>query len=93
VNNVDPYEDDPKQILEDIATSSEKFGKIRNKNLFVIEDRRLGIKKALSLANADDIVLITGKGAEQSIVINGKRFAWDDRLVVREELKSIQQAH
>jgi UDP-N-acetylmuramoyl-L-alanyl-D-glutamate--2,6-diaminopimelate ligase len=93
VSNVDPYEDDPKQILEDIATSSEKFGKIRNKNLFVIEDRRLGIKKALSLANADDIVLITGKGAEQSIVINGKRFPWDDRLVVREELKSIQQAH
>ena len=29
VSNVDPYEDDPKQILEDIAISCEKFGKIR----------------------------------------------------------------
>lgn len=90
VSNVDPYEDDPKQILEDIAVSSEEFGKVRNKNLFVVEDRRLGIKKALSLARADDIVLITGKGAEQSIVIGGKRLAWDDRLVVAEEIKSIK---
>ncbi len=93
VSNVDPYEDDPKQILEDIAGSSEKFGKVRNKNLFVIEDRRSGIRKALSLAKADDIVLITGKGAEQSIVIGGKRSFWDDRQVVREELKSLSPAH
>jgi len=89
VSNVDPYEDDPRQILEDIAASSEKFGKIRNQNLFVIEDRRTGIKKALSLAKTDDIALITGKGAEQSIVIGGRRAPWDDRRVVREELKLI----
>jgi len=93
VSNVDPYEDDPKQILEDIASSSEKFGKVRNQNLFVIEDRKLGIKKAISLAKANDIVLITGKGAEQSIVIGGKRSTWDDRQVVRKELKSIPPAH
>ena len=90
VSNVDPYEDDPKQILEDIAVSSEKFGKIRNQNLFVIEDRKSGIKKALSLAKVDDIVLITGKGAEQSIIIAGKRFAWDDRQVVKEELTKLK---
>jgi UDP-N-acetylmuramoyl-L-alanyl-D-glutamate--2,6-diaminopimelate ligase len=92
VSNVDPYEDDPKQILEDIAVSSEKFGKVRNKNLFVIEDRRLGIKRALLLAKANDVVLITGKGAEQSIVIDGKRSAWDDRSVVKEELKLLPPA-
>lgn len=91
VSNVDPYEDDPKQILEDIAVASEKFGKIRDKDLFVVEDRREGIRKALSLARVDDIVLITGKGAEQSIVIKGIRSPWDDRVVVREELKSIAQ--
>ncbi len=89
VSNVDPYEDDPKQILEDIAVSAEKFGKIRNQNLFVVEDRRLGIRQALSLAKADDIVLITGKGAEQSMVIGGQSSSWDDRQVVREELKSL----
>lgn len=87
VSNVDPYEDDPKQILEDIAISAEKFGKVRNQNLFVIEDRKLGIKKALSIAGQGDVVLITGKGAEQSIIIGKKSLPWDDRVVVREELK------
>ena len=89
ISNVDPYEDDPKEILEDIARAAEKFGKIRGQNLFVIEDRREGIKKALSLASPSDIVLITGKGSEQSIVISGKRFSWDDRVVVREELNKL----
>jgi UDP-N-acetylmuramoyl-L-alanyl-D-glutamate--2,6-diaminopimelate ligase len=89
VSNVDPYEDDPKRILEDIAISCEKFGKIRGQNLFVIEDRKQGIKKSLQLAKINDVVLITGKGAEQSIVIGGKRSAWDDRKIVREELKFV----
>jgi UDP-N-acetylmuramoyl-L-alanyl-D-glutamate--2,6-diaminopimelate ligase len=89
ISNVDPYEDDPKEICEDIAVAAEKFGKKRGENLFVIEDRREGIKKALSLARENDVVLITGKGAEQSIIIGGKRFPWDDRTVVREELNKL----
>ena len=89
ISNVDPYEDDPKEILEDIAVVAEKFGKIRGQNLFVIEDRREGIKKALSLAGENDVVLITGKGAEQLIIIGGKHFPWDDRVVVREEINKI----
>jgi UDP-N-acetylmuramoyl-L-alanyl-D-glutamate--2,6-diaminopimelate ligase len=91
VSNVDPYDDDPKEILEDIATVAEKFGKIRNKNFFVIEDRREGIKKAISLARENDVVIITGKGAEQSMVIKGERISWDDRKVVKEELGKICQ--
>lgn len=86
VSNVDPYDDDPKEILEDIATVAERFGKIRGENLFVIEDRTEGIRQALSVANENDVVLITGKGAEQSMVIGGKSIPWDDRQVVKSEL-------
>jgi UDP-N-acetylmuramoyl-L-alanyl-D-glutamate--2,6-diaminopimelate ligase len=89
VTNVDPYEDDPKQIIEDIAVVAEKNGKVREKNLFTIEDRRTSIAQALKLAVAGDVVIITGKGAEQSIIIGGKSSAWDDRQVVREELGKI----
>jgi len=85
-SNVDPYEDDPLPIAEDIAVAAEATGKSRNQDLFVILDRRTGIRKALELAKANDVVLITGKGAEQSIVIDGKSSPWDDRDVVREEL-------
>ncbi len=89
VSNVDPYEDDPLPIAEDIAVAAEAAGKIRNQDLFVILDRRDGIRKALELAQPNDVVLITGKGAEQSIVIGGKSSPWDDREVVREELGKI----
>ena len=86
VSNVDPYDDDPHEILEDIARAAEEAGKRREADLFVIEDRRAGINKALSLASTGDIVIITGKGAEQSMVVGGRHFPWDDRVVVREEL-------
>ncbi|TSC91380.1 MAG: Uncharacterized protein CEN90_509 [Parcubacteria group bacterium Licking1014_17] len=88
-SNVDPYEDDPTEIAEDIARAAEEAGKIRNQNLFVIEDRRQGIKKALELAKSGDIVIITGKGAEQSIFIGGKKYDWDDRTVTKEELNKL----
>jgi UDP-N-acetylmuramoyl-L-alanyl-D-glutamate--2,6-diaminopimelate ligase len=90
ITNVDPYEDNPQTIIDDIARGArENDEKIDEKDLFCIEDRRAGIRKALTLAAKNDLVLITGKGAEQSIVINGKSRPWDDRKVVREELKKI----
>jgi UDP-N-acetylmuramoyl-L-alanyl-D-glutamate--2,6-diaminopimelate ligase len=89
VSNVDPYDDDPKEIIEDIVKVVEKFGKTRGQNLFAIEDRREGIRKAVSIAKENDIVIITGKGAEQSMIIAGKKIPWDDRVVVREVLSSI----
>ncbi len=89
VGNVDPYDDDPTKIIEDIAVGAEKAGKKRDKDLYCIEDRRAGIRKALKLAKAGDIVAITGKGAEQSMIVGGKKSAWDDREVVREELRAL----
>lgn len=86
VSNVDPYDDDPKKIISDIADAARNNGKVIESNLFLIEDRREGIKKALSLAKPGDTVLITGKGAEQSMIIGSKCIPWDDRSVTREEL-------
>lgn len=88
IANEDPYDDDPREIMEVIAKSSEENGKTRGENLFVIDDRREGIRKALSLAKDNDIVLISGKGAEQSMMVHcGKSIPWDDRVVVREEIR------
>ena len=89
LSNVDPYEDDPIEIINDIKKGALKAGAKEGKNMFIVPDRREGIRKALQLAKKDDLVLITGKGAEQSIVIDGKSSPWDDRKVVREELKSL----
>ena len=89
LSNVDPYEDDPIDIINDIKKGAIKAGAKEGKSMFIVPDRREGIRKALQLAKKDDLVLITGKGAEQSIVIDGKSSPWDDRKVVREELKKL----
>lgn len=90
ITNEDPYDDDPEIIIAQIAVGAEKSGKKINENLFKILDRREAIKKALRLAKAGDIVLITGKGCEQAICIDGgKTIPWDDRKVVREELRKL----
>lgn len=88
VTNEDPYDDDPQEIINQVAQGAADAGKKAGKNLFKILDRRAAIKKALSLAKEGDIVLITGKGSEQAIcVANGEKIPWDDREVVREELE------
>ncbi len=90
VTNEDPYDEDPMAIINQVAAGARAKGKIENKNLFKILDRRQAIAQALALAQKDDIVLITGKGCEQAIVVkNNKKIPWDDRQVVREELKNI----
>ncbi len=89
LSNVDPYDDDPMTILADISEGALSTGAEKNKNMFIVPDRREGIRKALELASKDDLVLITGKGAEQSMEIGGQSIAWDDRKVVREELNKL----
>lgn len=90
VSNVDPYDDDPDAIIADVITAARSKGKRLNSNCFAIADRRLGIRKALTSAKKGDVVIITGKGAEQSMILGGKRIPWDDRTVVKEELKRLK---
>jgi UDP-N-acetylmuramoyl-L-alanyl-D-glutamate--2,6-diaminopimelate ligase len=82
VTNEDPYDEDPWQIIEEVAKGTN--GKARK-----ILDRREAIKTALKLAKEGDIVIITGKGAEPSIVEKGKKIPWDDRKVVKEEFEKL----
>ena len=90
VTNEDPYDEDPKKIIDQVAAGASNVGKKINKDLFRILDRREAIIKALKLAGPNDLVLITGKGCEQAIVVkNNKKIPWDDRRVVREELNKI----
>lgn len=92
ITNEDPYDEDPQLIIDQVASGAESVGKKKDYDLFEIDDRREAIAKALILAETDDLVLITGKGAEQYICLaNGKKIPWDDRRIVREELSKIKQ--
>jgi len=87
VTNEDPYNEDLEKIIEEVA-----FG-IKNKregeNFWKILDRREAINKALKIASPGDFVVITGKGAEETMAIGNKRISWNDKKVILEELKKL----
>ena len=88
VTNEDPYDDDINEIIDNVSSGAVEVGKIEDKDLFKIESRTQAIARAIGLAQTNDIVLITGKGAEQFICgPNGQMIAHDDRQVARDVLK------
>jgi len=52
----------------------------------LIEDRRQAIAWAIQRLNRSDILLVAGKGHETYQEMNGVRYPFDDRQVIREEL-------
>jgi len=89
ITNEDPYDEDPELIIDQVALGAEHVGKVLNKDLYKVADRREAFGLAFSLAQPGDLVLITGKGAEQYICgPNDTKIPWDDRSVAREELNS-----
>jgi len=92
VTNEDPYDEDPQIIIDQVADAAENAGKEVDKNLFKVLERREAFRLAFKLAGDNDLVLITGKGAEQYICAkNGHKIPWDDREVAKEELLALLQ--
>ena len=67
------------RILDEIAAGAEAAGKRRGEDLLCITDRREAIDAALSRARPGDVVLLAGKGHEQSIIMGDGPHAWDER--------------
>lgn len=91
LTNEDPYHEDPERILDDIASGINTEKMKPGKNYFRIFARRDAIAQALSLAERGDIVLVTGKGAEETMAILDERLPWREREVIEgllEELPS-----
>ncbi|SDC66939.1 UDP-N-acetylmuramoyl-L-alanyl-D-glutamate--2,6-diaminopimelate ligase [Terribacillus halophilus] len=76
-----PRTEDPGAILEDMirGLDSDKY--------VVVPDRAEAIQHAIDLAQAEDIVLIAGKGHETYQIIGTQVLDFDDRLVAAEAIK------
>ena len=87
VTEDDSRDEDPKMIADEFVKGAEAEGKILDENLFVELDREKAIKKAIDLAEKDDIVLILGKGHEKTILRAGGAEPFEDLKVVRKILR------
>lgn len=87
VTEDDSRDEDPRMIADEFVKGAEAEGKILGENLFVELDREKAIKKAIDLAEKDDIVLILGKGHEKTILRAGGAEPFEDLKVVRKILR------
>ena len=73
-----PRSEDPAQIIKDMEAGLSAGAK---RKYISIVDRKEAIKTAISLANAEDIVLIAGKGHEKYQEIKGVKNHFDKEVV------------
>jgi UDP-N-acetylmuramoyl-L-alanyl-D-glutamate--2,6-diaminopimelate ligase len=85
----DPRGEDREAILQQIAAGAEAVGKQRDRDLFLIADRRAAIAAAFERARPGDLVLLAGKGHEQSIVGPDGPIAYDEKSTALDALAAL----
>jgi UDP-N-acetylmuramoyl-L-alanyl-D-glutamate--2,6-diaminopimelate ligase len=82
----DPRTESLAGILEEMANGAVGKGGVEGKDFWRIEDRGEAIRRALDLANKGDVVIVCGKGHEQSMCFGEIEYPWDDRLATQAAL-------
>ncbi len=80
ITSDNPRTEEPEKIVKQIE---EGMKKTKGKYI-VIVDRKEAIKYAIDMANKRDIILLAGKGHEPYQEINGKKYDFDERVIVNE---------
>jgi len=78
VTSDNPRSEDPQSIIDEILQ-----GMNPREQLHVEVDRHKAIEKALMMQEKNEVLLILGKGDETYQEIQGKKFPFDDREVVK----------
>lgn len=79
VTSDNPRSEDPELIIKDILK-----GMTDCKAQLVVEpDRTKAIKKAMEIAQGDDVVLLAGKGHETYQILNTGKIHYDEREIVK----------
>lgn len=75
-----PRDEEPDDILRDMAAglTDEEL-----RSTLIISDRESAIKTACTLAQANDVILVAGKGHEDYQIIKGVKHHFDDHEIVR----------
>jgi UDP-N-acetylmuramoyl-L-alanyl-D-glutamate--2,6-diaminopimelate ligase len=89
ITDEDPRGEDRRRILEEIAAGAEDAGKRRGVDLLLIADRRKAIGAAFEQARRGDVVVLCGKGHEQTIEMAAGPVEWDEATVARQQLAEL----
>jgi len=82
ITSDNPRNEDPKKIIEEAMAGFKK------PDVVTVEiDRKLAIQTTINSAQAGEVIVIAGKGAETTQQIGDKLVPFDDRVIAREALR------
>ncbi len=87
ITDEDPRAEDSMKIINEIAAGALSIKK--NENLILEPNREAAIKKAFSIAEPGDTVVLLGKGHENSIIYDGYSIYWDEKEFAQKTLKEM----
>jgi UDP-N-acetylmuramoyl-L-alanyl-D-glutamate--2,6-diaminopimelate ligase len=87
----DPRTESLDGILMEMAASAVEAGGVEGQNFWRVPDRGDAIRKALRLAQTGDLVIVCGKGHEQSMCFETQEYHWDDREAAKAALAEFLQ--
>lgn len=90
VTEEDDRTEDPARIRGMIAEGAESSGKIRDKDLFIIDDRAEAIAFVLKRAHKGDTVMLLGKGHEKTIEHADGEHPWNEAEVARKTIRALK---
>jgi UDP-N-acetylmuramoyl-L-alanyl-D-glutamate--2,6-diaminopimelate ligase len=85
----DPRSESVEDILRTMADAAMVKDAKRGADFNCIPDRREAIRWAVSSAKKDDVIIILGKGHEQSMCFGQVEYPWDDRTAVRSAISKL----
>jgi UDP-N-acetylmuramoyl-L-alanyl-D-glutamate--2,6-diaminopimelate ligase len=83
-----PRSEDPLEILREMEVG---VNVVARKKYISIADRKEAIKTAISLSAREDILLIAGKGHEKYQEINGVKYDFDDKKILKELFELLEK--
>jgi UDP-N-acetylmuramoyl-L-alanyl-D-glutamate--2,6-diaminopimelate ligase len=82
----DPRTELLESILADMKEGAEKGGGKQGVDFWLEPDRPAAIRQAIAHARKGDLVIVCGKGHEQSMCFGQVEYPWDDRTALRAAL-------
>ena len=88
----DPRTEDLSAIMAETATALAAGGRVEGVDFYCVADRQRAILHAVRLADPGDVVIVCGKGHEQSMCFGVTEHPWRDQDALRWALAAWDQA-
>ena len=85
----DPRTESLDAILADMAEGARAGGAVEEKDFWLEPDRGTAVRRAVARADQGDLVILCGKGHEQSMCFGHIEYPWDDRTALQAALADL----